>query len=64
MANPRPSKSKPCKIGRKHSGELREREKQAKRNGMKIWEAQKKKRAEKIKQAVRAYWCGELAEYP
>lgn len=64
MANPHPTKSKPCKIGRKHTKakSSRQREKdiarKRKANRIKIGKLQKRK------ELVAKFWRGELDQHP
>lgn len=64
MGNPHPTKSKPCKIGRKHtnapSTRVREKRRRAKQKQREIALAQFRKHKSKIE----AYWRGETDECP
>lgn len=60
MSNPHPTKSKPFKIGRKHTGAKREREK----NGLLFYAKIIQAKAAKYKAKVAAYWRGDLGEFP
>ena len=64
MSNPHPSKSKPFKIGRKHTGS-----KSVRRRGRLASGAEQKRRQDvarraKYKERAAAYWRGELDHFP
>lgn len=61
MGNPHPTRSKPNKIGRKHTGEKSAREKQKRAAGLrKFKQIQKVTRSRK----VRDYWTGKRDSHP
>jgi len=64
MGNPHPTKSKPFKIGRKHTNapSIRIREKKAK--SLVIASERKKAKLKKHKQSVAAYYRGEIENFP
>lgn len=64
MGNPRPTKSKPVKIGRKHTGAKSSRLKQRQQNGRVSFQRQEQARHRKTKAAVREYWDGLRDECP
>ncbi len=62
--NPHPTRSKPCKIGRKHTGAPSEKLKQKRRNTSKRHAALQKVKGRKFNEQVKAYFAGELDEFP
>lgn len=64
MANPHPTKSKPCKIGRKHTKTPGIRQKgRAKSSAIKA-NAIKLAKIKKYKAQVSAFWRGERDDHP
>lgn len=64
MGNPKPTKSKPCKIGRKHTGALSIRLQAKKALGKLIQKKINKSKFKKWKRLVKEYWLGKLENYP
>ncbi len=64
MGNPHPTKSKLCKIGRKHTGapSIRKSAKIQKAKALK--DQEKKILNRKRKKSVAAFWRGEIANFP
>ena len=64
MGNPHPTKSKPCKIGRKHTGALSLRAKG--RVMSRVIQSRKIENTKFriFKNKVKQYWGGELMEFP
>jgi len=52
MGNPRPTRSKPCKIGRKHTGEPRAKAKSKRAKGKAHWARALHLKARKARKAV------------
>lgn len=64
MGNPHPTRSKPRKIGRKHTGEPSERVKQARRNTAMRRAALIAGKRRKVKALIHLYFLGELEYLP
>ena len=64
MGNPHPTKSKPCKIGRKHTGADSTRVRERKRRAKAITQAQNDAKDRKRRNKIAAYWRGEIDEFP
>jgi len=64
MGNPHPTRSKPCKIGRKHTGAPREKEKARKRQAQKIHLRIKVARRRKRNAEIAKYFRGERPYHP
>jgi hypothetical protein len=64
MSNPHPTRSKPNKIGRKHSGAPSAREKAIAAKNRAMHERTLVARGRKRKKAIRAYFLGEMDLYP
>lgn len=64
MGNPHPTKSKPCKIGRKHTNGPSTRVREKLRRGQAIMKAIAAAKQRKRNELIRRYWLGELATYP
>lgn len=64
MSNPHPTKSKPCKIGRKHTGAPSIRVNAKKQKALKIQRAIQKNQAKRLKNLIASYWRGEIDIYP
>lgn len=64
MGNPRPTKSKPCKIGRKHTGAKSEKQKQRQRRAADIHQKQRDAQMKRHKLAIAAFWRGEISSFP
>lgn len=64
MANPHPTKSKPTKIGRKHTTAKSVRAQGKQRSRQLVERKAQDAHHRKFKSSVAAYWRGELTEYP
>ena len=64
MSNPHPTKSKPNKIGRKHTKQPSQRIKDKRKAGKKRFSQIKSAKALKYKERVSKYWNGELESHP
>ena len=64
MGNPHPTRSKPFKVGRKHTKAKSIKQKQKERNGKIKRQQQKRSKWRKHKKMVVSYWGGEVNEYP
>lgn len=64
MGNPHPSKSKPCKIGRKHTLSLSIRQKAAAAKRKAVARQMQDGKHQRYKEAVAAYWRGEIEQFP
>lgn len=64
VGNPHLTRSKPYKIGRKHSGAVSEHRRQLRRNGAKARQQQKQKKLRRYHRLVQSYWAGELEHFP
>jgi hypothetical protein len=64
MGNPRPTKSKPCKIGRKHTSAPGIRQAEKKRRGKISMRKKRDVAFARKKELVSAYWRGEINEWP
>jgi hypothetical protein len=64
MGNPHPTKSKPVKIGRKHTGQKSARAKQRQSNGAKTRQQIEDAQYRKLKAAINDYWAGRRDDYP
>ena len=64
MANPHPTKSKPCKIGRKHTGAPSTRKKAAKEKSKRIAAQIKKGKIYRYKGNVKDFWRGDIDQFP
>lgn len=64
MGNPHPSKSKPCKIGRKHTGAPSTRKKVEASKKRVVARQIRDGKHDKYKDAVAAYWRGEIVQFP
>ena len=62
--NPHPTKSKPYKIGRKHTGALSVRKKQELVTKLKKSNEIKLSKLRKHKEKVSAFWSGQLDKHP
>jgi hypothetical protein len=62
--NPHPTRSKPCKIGRKHTGARRAKDKQRRLNGLKAFEKLKIARRRARNKKIAAYFRGDIATHP
>ena len=64
MGNPHPTKSKPNKIGRKHTQGKRVWQKAGRERYRKIELERIKARRKRLKDKIKKYWVGELEYYP
>jgi len=64
VGNPHPTKSKPCMIGRKHTGSESTRCRERRRRGKQISDAQAVARRRKYNARVRKFWAGEIETPP
>ncbi len=64
MGNPHPTKSKPCKIGRKHTQQPSEKRKAKKRRGQEIYQQRVAAAKRRKLAAARKYWAGESDNLP
>jgi len=64
LGNPHPTKSKPIKIGRKHTQGKTQRQIQMAINGAKQMREDKRKFAKRHSERVTAYFQGKLEIYP
>lgn len=62
--NPHPTKSKPCKIGRKHTGAPSSREKGRRRRNALQLQKQRNGLIQKWNRKVAEFWAGERDEFP
>lgn len=62
--NPHPTRSKPCKIGRKHTGQKRQKAKQKRLRGMQVYEKLKIARKRKYDAKVAMYFRNEIPLHP
>jgi hypothetical protein len=64
MSNPHPTKSKPCKIGRKHTNAPSARVKAKKAKSIAARIKIKNGKNKKKKQSIAAYYRGEIENFP
>ncbi len=62
--NPHPTRCKPSKIGRKHTGARRQKDKQRRLNGMKIHQKQLDAMHRQRKKKIAAYFRGDAPLHP
>ena len=64
MGNPHPTKSKPCKIGRKHTGAPSDKAKQRRQRGLRLNLEIKLAKRRKQKHAIADYYDGKYDRFP
>ena len=64
MGNPHPTKSKPLKIGRKHTQSERLHQRVRREKGLEITKKTIFAKRRKVENNIRKYWEGEIDTYP